>query len=258
MLREHKNREGLSINGSVQPLLTLFADWRCTGRNRNRNENERDKAHKPRCTWWVTASSRRTPQKPTDSCFEFAAVGSRGKFWNRRKFRELGECPRVVHGFAREPDRNIIAAILALSADVSGKQPDRRVIEQERFDHALTQVHNIIIPTYMSQLVSKHRDKLFPRKSCNGSRWQQHHWLQPADCCRHGHQSGLKDANDTSQSQAFAQYVEQTLNVLIDRLQSKPRNPDDLEPRQEQPNRQQRRTDKPNDRNPRCETRDAL
>ena len=68
----------------------------------------------------------------------------------------------VVERPAGVVDDDPVATVLAVATDPARDDPDGRMKEQDRFDHALNQVHKVIPPPNVSQLVQQgHLDLLW-------------------------------------------------------------------------------------------------
>ena len=78
---------------------------------------------------------------------------------------------------------------LALGANVPRHPPDRGVVEQERFDNALQDVDQIVVPADVRQLMQQERFQLRGRQTAERPYRDQHHGAQPADHGGHLHQA---------------------------------------------------------------------
>jgi hypothetical protein len=54
----------------------------------------------------------------------------------------------IAHGH-----REVVAAVLALGAHLPRHPPHGRMVEEQRLDHRLEQVHQIVLPPHVRQLV---------------------------------------------------------------------------------------------------------
>jgi hypothetical protein len=118
--------------------------------------------------------------------------------------RECGEfCERrdVDEPIAAHVDGEIVAAVLTLFAHLRGNPPDRRVVEQQRLNHRLQQIDQVIVTTNVCKLVGEDGFKLLRRQARERRRGQEHDWLRPADQRRHHHGTGLQHGDAAPQSQ---------------------------------------------------------
>ena len=85
------------------------------------------------------------------------------------QFFEVGKRLRVSIRIAAQADRKIVAAVLALDADAARQPPDRRMIEEQRLDERLQQVHQVVVAADVRELVREDRFELLRRQPCEGA-----------------------------------------------------------------------------------------
>ena len=98
-----------------------------------------------------------------------------------------GQCAGVEHGVATGHDREIVAAVLALGADDPRHPPDRRMIEEQRLDGGLHEVHEVVVAADVRELVRDDGLDLLRREAAEHSARHEKRRLQPADDHRHLH-----------------------------------------------------------------------
>jgi len=128
----------------------------------------------------------------------------------------------VEVGVPADGDRHVVAAVLTLLAHPSRRPPDRRVVEQQRLDRRLQQIHEVVVPPDMRQLVGEQRVELQGRQPDQGARRQQDHRTQPADHGRHLHDRGLEHADGTRDPQPGRQASHRGPTGLGDRPRAHP------------------------------------
>ena len=78
---------------------------------------------------------------------------------------EVRERTRIRHGIAAQAHGQVVTAVLAFRPDAARQPPDGRVIEQERLEQRLQQVHEIVVPADMCELVGQDRFDLQLREA---------------------------------------------------------------------------------------------
>ena len=112
----------------------------------------------------------------------------------------------VVERAAADGGGQIVAAVFALGADVARDPPDGGMIEEARFDDILQEIHQIVVPADVSQLVGQDRFELVRRQPGKQAGRHQHDGPQPADDHRHGcagraqQSDGCRDAKPHAES----------------------------------------------------------
>jgi len=110
--------------------------------------------------------SRRAEQTADTLQQRAAGRGHRGSIEpaerrDRRPERfEVRERVRVRDGIAAEADGKIVAAVLALDPDPARDPPHRRVVEEQRLDDGLEQVHQVIVPADVRKFMRENRLEL--------------------------------------------------------------------------------------------------
>ena len=82
---------------------------------------------------------------------------------------------------AAHQDCEIVAAVLALFPDAARYPPHRRMIEEQHFDDALEEVHEVVVAAHVSQLVREQHLELLRRQTGERTGRHEDHGTQPAD-----------------------------------------------------------------------------
>src|SRR5665213_1424387 len=118
-------------------------------------------------------ADRDTPTLTTNTAIASAPAGQLLRE-PESKSRHLLQRADVCHSLGRS-DRDLVAANLALHAHLAGEPPDRRVVEQQRFDKPLDEVDPRIEPADMGQFVGDDGIKHVRRHAGEQRRGQNHH-----------------------------------------------------------------------------------
>ena len=121
----------------------------------------------------------------------------------RAQFLEVGEGFRVSVGIAAEPDREIVAAVLALNADPARQPPYGGVIEEQRLDERLEQVDEVVVTTDVRELMRQDRFELLRPHARQRARRHQHDRPQPSDDRGHLDHRRLQEPNRPGDVQAL-------------------------------------------------------
>ncbi len=157
----------------------------------------------------VSIPVRLEAQDAADARQDLAAGGGRGE---RRLPRapspaggaELGDPAqgvRVAAAVAADADGQVVAAVLALPADLPRDPPDGRVVEQQRLQNRLQRLHQAVPPADVRQLVGEDRLHLPRRQAGHRADRQEDHRPQPADDHRDGHPQGFQQSHRPGDSQ---------------------------------------------------------
>jgi hypothetical protein len=95
--------------------------------------------------------------------------------------------------------------MLALRANPFRDPPDGRVVEQQRFGNCLQQVHRVVVPPDMCELVREDRFDLRRRQRRDGGDRQENHGTHPADDRWNFHGNRLYDVNGGGQAKSMRQ-----------------------------------------------------
>ena len=93
--------------------------------------------------------------------------------------------------------------MFAFNANPVRQPPDSRVKEEDRFDHALHHVHEMIATPQMSQLVSQHRLDLFRCQAARQRQRQEDGWLQDSNHGWNGNPFAICQRRPQLQSQCL-------------------------------------------------------
>ncbi len=74
----------------------------------------------------------------------------------------------VVEAIAGEGDGDVVTAVFAFLAYAGGEPPDGGVVEEEGFDDALDQVHEIVVAADVGEFVSEEVVEMFDGHACDG------------------------------------------------------------------------------------------
>jgi hypothetical protein len=141
-------------------------------------------------------------EKPTNATNQRSIGRCERKTGMARDGREFRERRHVNEPIATHFDREIVTAVFAFRAYLRRYPPRRRVIEQQRFDHRLQQVDQIVVPPHVRELVREDGLQLLVRQTGQGCRGKQDDRLQPAHQRRRGNRTRLEDADRSTQPQA--------------------------------------------------------
>src|ERR1700730_6835117 len=112
------------------------------------------------------APRRRLADDPAEAQQEPAAISRERELpWSRAKLFEGGERSGVGNPIAAGGHGQVVAAAFALLADAVRNPPHGWMIEEERFDRGLRQIHEIVTSPHVSQFMREQRFKLFDRKT---------------------------------------------------------------------------------------------
>ena len=140
---------------------------------------------------------------------QVAAGGGDGQFVPARAdLLHRGQGSGVTDAVAGEAHGQVVAAVLALDANLVRDPPDSRVIKTECFYDGLQHVDEVIVPPDVSQLVPQQRFKLFRAQARQGAGWHEDHRPQPADDGRDLNQCGLHKPYQPMDSQSCGQLVQ--------------------------------------------------
>ena len=106
--------------------------------------------------------------------------------------------------------------MLALRAHVIGHQPDGRVIEEQRLDDGLQEIHEVVVTTDMRELVRDERLDLRRRQARDRGRRQQHDRLQPADHHGHDDHGRLIDTHDAIEREPSGDAAHERVDLRTD------------------------------------------
>ena len=183
--------------------------------------------------------------------------------------RQLGQRGDVDQPIAAHVHGEIVAAVFALGADLRRHPPHRRVIEQQRLDHRLQQVDEIVVTADVRELVREDRLQLLGRQARERRRRQQHHRLHPADQRRHHDRARFDDRDGAAKLQSLGDHAGGGDDRRRHRGNRVARQAARQHPSAEQPQRQRQHADAPRQheherrrrserrRPPRCERRGA-
>ena len=160
---------------------------------------------------------------------------------------EIGERARVRDAIAAELDREIVAAVLALNPDSVREPPDRRVIEEQRFDDRLQQVDEVVVPPHVGQFVRDHRLELRGRQPGKRARRQQNHRTKPTDDRRHVDDRGFQCTHRARDAQLARHFGDSRSQRRRDRARAATPQTFDNEPSRGEPRRQQRHAGDPDE-----------
>ena len=86
---------------------------------------------------------------------------------------------RVDLAVAAQANRDVVTTVFAFGANPFRKPPYRRVVEEDRFDRALDDVDDVVMPPDVRELMRENGAELFGGKSEDQGNRQQHHRAQP-------------------------------------------------------------------------------
>jgi hypothetical protein len=118
-----------------------------------------------------------------------------------------GVCGRV----AGDRHGDVVAAQLAFGVDVSRDPPDGWVVEEQRFNHGLGEVHEIVVAADMRQLVEEEGLEVRGGEAGEGARGHEHQGPEPADYGRRFDEGRDQQANGSRDGDAGLQPVERLL-----------------------------------------------
>src|SRR5450631_2398691 len=93
---------------------------------------------------------------------------------------QLSKSSRICERIATDRHGHIVATLFALGANVPRHPPDRRVVEQQGFGHALQNVNQKIVPPDVRELMQQQRLQMLSRQTAERPYWDQYHRTQPA------------------------------------------------------------------------------
>ena len=81
-------------------------------------------------------------------------------------FGDVEQTGCITEWLGTQCDHDVVATVFTLDANSVRQPPDRRMKEQQGFDHALQHIDHVVVTANVRQLVSQHRFDLIGRKSC--------------------------------------------------------------------------------------------
>src|SRR4030095_11980152 len=99
----------------------------------------------------------------------------------------------IRHSIAAGLDHHVVAAVLAFDSNLPRAPPDRRMVEEKRFDERLQHVDEVIMPAHMSELVGENGSEVRRSQTGNHTRRKQDDRSQATDDGRHADESGFED-----------------------------------------------------------------
>jgi hypothetical protein len=102
---------------------------------------------------------------------------------DRHQFRQRRHIQKAIAAYF---DRKIVAAVLAFFPHLRRYPPHRGVIEQQRFNHGLQKINQVVVTTDVRELVGEDRLQLFRREAGKGRGREQHHRFYPTNQGRYG------------------------------------------------------------------------
>ncbi len=107
----------------------------------------------------------------------------------------VDERRRVQARVTAHPHDEIVAAVLTLITHTSRHPPDRGMIEEERFDHALQHIDQVVVATHVRQLMGEQNLELLRREAGERARRYEDDRPQPADHGWHLHDQGFDQSD---------------------------------------------------------------
>jgi hypothetical protein len=106
---------------------------------------------------------------------------------------------------ARDGEGQVVAAVLPLGPDAARHPPGRRVVEEQRLDHALKQVDQVIVAQHVGQLVRQQRFEMCRRQFRQHRGREQDERLHDPDYQRRIDPGRLQQPHRPADAEPFAQ-----------------------------------------------------
>ena len=119
------------------------------------------------------------------------------------QFLEVGKRLCVGVWVTTEAHGKVVAAVLAFDADAPRQPPDSGVVEEQRFDERLHEVHEVVVTPDVRQLMRENRLELLGSHPGHRAHGHEDDWAQPSDHRGHLYQRGFEDSNRPRNVQAL-------------------------------------------------------
>ena len=189
--------------------------------------------------------TRRRRREQTLDASEQRAAGRRERQLRSTHALESAQRLGIDHRIARDRHGEIVTAQLALLADPAGHVPDARMIEEQRLDQALQQIHEVIVTPDVRQLVRENRLDLPRAESGQGAGREQDQRMEPADRGRHLDQRGAHQPHRARDADAARQRLEARLPFRERRVGDRATQPPHQPPAAEQADREHEHAQSP-------------
>jgi hypothetical protein len=149
----------------------------------------------------------RQPDDVPDAFNQRTAAGAEGhRGRSLPQAFEGGQGPGIGQPIAAGRHRQVIAAELAFRPDIMGDPPDGGVIEQQRFDQHLQQVHPVIVASDMGEFVGEDQFQLLRREPAQAAGRNQDHRPEPTDHHRHLDERGFEQQHRPTHAEATLEF----------------------------------------------------
>ena len=115
---------------------------------------------------------------------------------------------------AADADREVVAAVFARVADLPRHPPHRRVIEEQRLDDGLREVHEVVVPPHVRELVRDDRFELRHAQAGEDGRRHDNDRRHVAEDDRHAYADRREDGHRSRDAQPFRQCREPGLTPV--------------------------------------------